>query len=108
MVRAISCWTAHQNLRTMARVSDSSLPVMTGPMAAALEIVRRESQRSGRSLRAVLSLVRVSDPPTKAEQLLLMALRLLRSPHAIMPHPCSSFDDWLARYAPSTFHRRPQ
>jgi hypothetical protein len=72
----------------------------TEQQAAALEIVRREALRSGRSLHAVLSLVRVSEPPTKSEQLLLWALRLLRSPHAIMPHPCATFEEWLARYAP--------
>jgi hypothetical protein len=72
----------------------------TKQQAAALEIVRREALRSGRSPRAVLSLVRVSEPPTKSEQLLLSALRLLRSPHAIMPHPCLTAEEWLARYAP--------
>ena len=70
----------------------------TEQQAAALEIVRREALRSGRSLRAVLSLVRVSDPPTKSEQLLLSALRLLQSPHAIMPHECKGIEEWLARY----------
>jgi hypothetical protein len=74
-------------------------PGTTEQQAAALEIVRRESLRTGRPLRAVLSLIRLSDPPTKSERLLLAALRLLRSPHAIMPHPCETFDDWLARYA---------
>jgi hypothetical protein len=79
----------------------SAVPSETEQQAAALEIVRREALRSGRSLRAVLSLVRVSEPPTKSEQLLLLALRLLRSPHAIMPHPCATFEEWLARYAPT-------
>jgi hypothetical protein len=72
----------------------------TDQQAAALEIVRREALRSDRSPRAVLSLVRVSDPPIQSEKLLLAALRLLRSPHAIMPHPCKSIQDWLAKYAP--------
>lgn len=67
--------------------------------AAALEIVRREALRSGRPIRAVLSLIRLSDPPTQAERLLLAAVRLLRSPHAIMPHPCSSMDEWRAKYS---------
>jgi hypothetical protein len=66
--------------------------------AAALEVIRREAVRSGRTIRSVLSLVRVSDPPTKSEQLLLSAVRLLRSPHAIMPHPCATSEEWLARY----------
>jgi hypothetical protein len=73
--------------------------------AAALEIVRREALRSGRGVRAVLSLVRVSEPPSKSEQLVLSALRILRSPHAIMPHPCATFDEWLARYARKTTFR---
>ena len=72
----------------------------TEQQIAALEVARRESLRSGRSLRAVLSLVRLSQPPTKSEQLLLTAVRLLRSPHAIVPHPCATFDEWLARYPP--------
>jgi len=66
--------------------------------AAALEIVRREAVRSGRATRAVLSLVRVSEPPTRPERLLLAAVGLLRSPHVIMPHPCETFDEWLGRY----------
>ena len=67
--------------------------------AAALEVVRRESLRSGRRIRAVLSLVRVSDPRTQSENLLLAAVRLLRSPHVIMPHACTSIEEWRARYA---------
>jgi hypothetical protein len=72
----------------------------TEQQAAALEIIRRESLRSGRSLRAVLTLVRVSRPPAKSEQLLLSAVRLLQSPHAIMPHRCNSVEEWRARYMP--------
>jgi hypothetical protein len=67
--------------------------------AAALEIVRRESLRTGRPVRAVLSLVRLSDPPAPSERLILAALQLLHSPHAIMPHPCRSMEEWLERYA---------
>jgi hypothetical protein len=66
---------------------------------AALEIVRRESGRSGRSIRSVLSLVRVSDPPTPSEKLLLAAVSLLRSPHVIMPHPCKDLEEWTQRCA---------
>jgi hypothetical protein len=71
----------------------------TEQQAAALEIARREALRSGRSLRAVLTVVRVSQPPTKSEQRLLAAIRLLRSPHAIMPHACKSIEEWRERYA---------
>jgi hypothetical protein len=73
---------------------------MADQMAAALEIIRRASLRSGRSLRSVLTLVRVSNPPTKSEELLLSAVRLLRSPHVIMPHPCATMAEWRTRYAP--------
>ena len=66
--------------------------------AAALELIRREALRSGRTLRSVLSVVRVSDPPSRAEKLLLAALEVLHSPHAIMPHSCNSNAEWLARY----------
>jgi hypothetical protein len=81
-------------------MEQSAGAVATEQQAAALEIIRREALRSGRSLRAVLSLVRLSDPPTSSEKLILTAVRLLRSPHVIMPHPCRSMDEWLARYAP--------
>lgn len=67
--------------------------------AAALEVVRREALRSGRSVRSVLSLVRVSDPRTPSEKLLLEAVRLLRSPHVIMPHPCKDLEEWTQRCA---------
>jgi hypothetical protein len=67
--------------------------------AAALEVVRREALRSGRTARAVLSVVRMSEPPTQPERRVLAAVRLLRSPHVIMPHPCNSMKEWLTRYA---------
>ena len=79
----------------------------TEQQIAALEVARRESLRTGRSLRAVLTVVRLSHPPTKSEQLLLTAVRLLRSPHAIMPHPCATVEEWLEQYAPGQLHRRP-
>ena len=75
--------------------------------AAALEVIRREALRSGRTPRAVLSLIRLSHPPTPSERLLLEAIRLLRSPHVIMPHACATFGDWLARYAPSSKQEKP-
>ena len=65
---------------------------------AALEIIRRESLRSGRSLRSILSLIRVSDPPTKSEQLLLAAVQVLQSPHAIMPHKSATMAEWRDQY----------
>ena len=71
----------------------------TEQQAAALEIVRREVLRSGRNIRAVLSLIRVSDPPAPSENLLLAAVRVLRSPHVIMPHPCKDLEEWSERCA---------
>ena len=54
----------------------------------------------------MLSLDRLSEPPTKSEQLLLAAVRLLRSPHVIMPHACKI---WFAVRASGTSapHRCP-
>ena len=74
--------------------------------AAALEIVRREAFRSGRSIRSVLSLVRVSDPLTPSENLLLAAVRVLRSPHVIMPHLCKDLEEWTSRCAAAGLHER--
>jgi hypothetical protein len=78
----------------------------TEQQAAALEIVRREAIRSGRSVRSVLSLVRVSDPRTQSENLLLAAVRLLRSPHVIMPHPCDDLKAWTRRCDAAGLHER--
>jgi hypothetical protein len=85
----------------MVRAVDAS-PASTSEakqQAAALEIVRREALRTGRQLRAVLSFVRLSDPPTATEQLVLAAIRLLRSPHVILPAKCTTIDEWRERYA---------
>jgi hypothetical protein len=81
----------------MAREAEP--PRLSDQQAAALEFVRREALRSGREIRAVLRLIRVSDPPTPSEKLLLAAVRLLRSPHAIMPYPCQTVGEWMQRYA---------
>ncbi len=67
--------------------------------AAAVEVIRREALRSGRKVRQVLSLIRISDPPTEAEQRLLGAIRVLRVPHAIMPHKCRTVAEWMRAYA---------
>jgi hypothetical protein len=47
----------------------------------------------------VLSLIRVSDPPAPSENLLLAAVRVLRSPHVIMPHPYKDLKEWSERCA---------
>jgi hypothetical protein len=54
----------------------------------------------GRRLRAKGSVVRVSDPRTRAERVQLAAAALLRIPIVIMPHRCATSDEWFARYAP--------
>jgi len=62
------------------------------------EIVRRAMAGSadGQSLPYV---VRLSDPPTIQEQLLLAACRLMKRPIAIMPQVCATMREWVERYA---------
>jgi hypothetical protein len=67
-------------------------PDGTEQHAAALEIIRREALRSGRPVRALVD--PIERPPTQPEQLLLAAVRLLRSPQAIMPQPCATMAEW--------------
>jgi hypothetical protein len=64
--------------------------------AAAVEVIRREALRSGRTVRRVLSLIRVSNPVTGPEQLLLAAVEVLEVPHAVVPHKCESVEEWIA------------
>ena len=56
----------------------------------AAEIIRRANNSH---------VVRLSRPPTLSEQLQLMAARLERRQIAIMPHKCTSVDEWLEQYA---------
>jgi hypothetical protein len=62
--------------------------------ALAAEIVRRGGIATGNS-----PVVRVSDPPTAAEQMRLLAARLERTPIVIMPHKGASVEEWMERYA---------
>lgn len=62
----------------------------------AAEIVRRVTAANTKTGGGYV--VRLSDPPTRGEQLELIAARLERRPIAIMPHKCSK-DEWIARYA---------
>ena len=65
-----------------------------GPRDLAGEIIRRTTDpKAGR-----LYVIHLSKPPTVHERLQLLAVRLQRSPVAIMPHPCTSVDVWLRRY----------
>jgi hypothetical protein len=58
--------------------------------ALVAEIVRR----SGES-----SVVRLSDPPSAAERLQLLAARLQGRPVAIVPASYATVEEWLRRYA---------
>ena len=59
----------------------------------AAEIIRRAAVTDGGGY-----VVRLSRPPTLSEQLQLMAARLERRPIVIMPHKCTTVDEWLERY----------
>ena len=60
----------------------------------ATEIIRRAATNDGHPR----NVIRLSKPPTLAEQLQLMAARLERRPIVIMPHKCKTVDEWLHRY----------
>ena len=60
----------------------------------AAEIVRRATGADG--IKSYV--VRLSEPPTQGEQFQLLAARLERRPIAIMPHKCSTIEEWLERY----------
>src|SRR4051812_7406005 len=64
----------------------------------AAEIVRRVTAANAQTVGYV---VRLSKPPTAAEQLQLMAARLERRRIAIMPHKCNSVEEWMTRYGQS-------
>ena len=61
----------------------------------AIEIVRRAN--AGHTIPPYV--IRVSRPPTRGEQLQLLAARLERRPIVIMPHKCARVDEWLATLA---------
>ena len=60
----------------------------------AAEIIRRVNAANGDGG----YVVRLSDPPTPGEQLQLIAARLERRPIVIMPHKCSTMEEWIERY----------
>jgi hypothetical protein len=62
--------------------------------ALAAEIVRRGGIGAGNS-----QVVRVSKPPTAAEQMRLIAARLQRRPMVVVPHKYASVEEWMERYA---------
>jgi hypothetical protein len=58
------------------------------------EIVRRCNGPDGRPP----YVIRLSEPPTPAKRLQLIAARLTRTPVAIMPHKCATKHEWTDRY----------
>jgi hypothetical protein len=60
----------------------------------AAEIVRRATGPNG----SKSYVARLSDPPTPAERLQLIAAHLEQRPIVILPHRCSSVEEWLVRY----------
>jgi hypothetical protein len=65
-----------------------------GARDIATEVVRRATAAQGQDGGYA---VRLSNPPTPQERLQLLAARLQGTPIAIMPHPCKSTDEWVAR-----------
>ncbi len=74
------------------------------PRDVAWELARRAARQPSHVFtrngeRGCPYVVRVSDPPTRLEHLQLAIARKLGQPVAIMPHPCATADEWIARYA---------
>jgi hypothetical protein len=66
------------------------------PREVALEIVRRAKVPSTRAdgFDGIPYVIRISDPMTASERFQLAAVRLLRRPVVIIPHPCKSLEEW--------------
>jgi hypothetical protein len=64
----------------------------------AAEIIRRVTEANAAIGGGYV--VRLSDPPTPQERLQLLAAHLQRRPIVIMPHKCTTMEEWLARYRP--------
>jgi hypothetical protein len=64
----------------------------------AAEIIKRASTGNfdGRDLLPYV--VRLSEPPTAHERLLLAACRILHHPNALMPPKCLTVEEWSERY----------
>jgi hypothetical protein len=74
-----------------------SRPLQTpSPRDIAAEIVRRIA--SANAVGGGGYVVRLSDPPTPLERLLVLAAHLQRRPIVIMPHKCETVEEWMARY----------
>jgi hypothetical protein len=64
------------------------------------EIVRRAGKVDETGARVLPYVIHLSDPPTPGERLQLAAVQLLGKTVAIVPTPCATVEEWLARYAP--------
>jgi hypothetical protein len=64
------------------------------PRDVAAEIIRRANGPDGRPP----YVIRLSEPPTPAERMQLIAARLTRTAFAVMPHRCETADEWLEKY----------
>jgi hypothetical protein len=74
-----------------------------GARDLAAEIIRRARATAGSADGDGLLpyVVRLSDPPTPHERLLLAACQILRHPIAIMPLSCLTVQEWSERYGKS-------
>lgn len=79
--------------------SDRSIQ-LPSPRELAHEIARRIAERAGsmKPAEGPIYVVRISNPITALERLQLAAARLARQPIAVVPHPCATMEEWLARY----------
>jgi hypothetical protein len=68
------------------------------PRDLAAEIIKRASAGNSPGRNLLPYVVRLSDPPTAHERLLLAACRILRHPIALMPAKCSTVEEWFKRY----------
>jgi hypothetical protein len=62
------------------------------------QVDKLEAARPGTSLPYV---IRVSSPPTDLERLQIKANAEAGRPFVLLPHRCTSIEEWVARYRPS-------
>jgi hypothetical protein len=72
-----------------------------GARDLAIEIIARATAGSADGDGLLPYVVRLSDPPTPHERLLLAACQILRHPIAIMPLSCLTVQEWSERYGKS-------
>ena len=62
------------------------------------EIIRRASKLDDSGEPILPYVIHLSDPPTAHERLQLAAVRLLKHPVVIAPHPCATVEEWVKRF----------